>query len=111
MSFSWTLTALGYKLPADLTYWDCNVDGFADDACVRGYKAGAGWGGSADTRFSEAFSQWSANTDFDPVASTSGQAVYKDDRNVPCLGSWVDYPTVLGVVCISKQNGANYVYP
>ena len=95
-------TAVGsHSLPSDPTYWDCNVDGFADDTCVRGYRAGTGWNSARIARFNEAFAEWSGDTDFDPVASTTGQAVYVNNNG--CVADWSPYPfVILAAVCVSK---------
>lgn len=73
-----------HSLPNVPRYWDCNNDGLADDGCVKGYKAGTGWGAFNNAGWQWGFDQWSDNTDFDPQAYTSGQAVYVDDR-ATCL--------------------------
>jgi hypothetical protein len=97
-----------HSLPADPHYWDCNNDGSADDGCVKGYKAGTGWTSNHNDDFDWAFAEWSSETDFDPQSHTSGQAVYIDDRAIPCLppsyapdGHWPD-TAVLACVKVTK---------
>ena len=91
-----------HSVPPTPVYWDCNNDLVADDGCVRIYKAGAGWGGAFDSRFQDSANQWINSTRWDPITSSTGQPVYKDDRTA-CGFSWtyLDANGVLGVNCRS----------